>query len=240
MPKKGDGLAKRIYEKHGIPLSEYLHHLYWNKNMSQKDICEKLGIASGYMSRLFKRYNIPKRKMGYWLPDRVKPIYEIKIGENIHSVTGKQTNSNGYVLLRIKSHPKSSRDGLIMEHRVVMEQKLGRYLKDSEIVHHKNEIKNDNRIENLEVMERGKHTRLHHLGSKRSKEFKTRMVKSARKRHNTPVICREELEDEIKGDKTLKEIFKHFNISQSTYYKYVEELDLVKTHEKFRRKNYVK
>lgn len=47
------------------------------------------------------------------------------------------------------------------EHRRIMEEYLWRELSKDEIVHHKNWDKSDNRIENLEIMTREEHTRMH-------------------------------------------------------------------------------
>lgn len=101
---------------------------------------------------------------------------------------GKKTNYKGYVLVLNKEHPRANRNGgYVFEHILIMEQYLGRYLNDDEIVHHLNEIKDDNRIENLELMTVGEHTKLHHIGSKRSFETRRKISEKAKERHKNKI-----------------------------------------------------
>lgn len=50
-----------------------------------------------------------------------------------------------------------------LEHRIIMEIYIGRKLNKEEVVHHKNGVKYDNRIENLEVMTISQHSKYHYL-----------------------------------------------------------------------------
>lgn len=66
---------------------------------------------------------------------------------------GRKIDKDGYVLIYSPTHPHASKAGCVREHRLVIEKHLGRILDQKEVVHHKNGVKEDNRIENLELFE---------------------------------------------------------------------------------------
>jgi len=74
---------------------------------------------------------------------------------------GVHRDNYGYIWLWAEGHPNMSGEGYVKRARLVVEERLGRYLSRDELVHHINEIKNDDRPDNLEVMTRSEHTTHH-------------------------------------------------------------------------------
>lgn len=143
---------------------------------------------------------------------------------------GRKITTKGYVQILVKGHPYADSNGYIFEHRYIMEQYLGRYLRPNEVVHHKNGNKQDNRIENLELMTNSTHSTMHDLKRKVSQKTKDKISVKAKERlknkHNHPLYKNIDVNELMKlksEGKSIKEICSLYNICKRTFYNKINE-----------------
>ncbi len=113
------------------------------------------------------------KKAFYKWPSRIKKykrpfcsrkcFFKFYKGSNHYAWKGGIKKHAGYILTYKPKHPNARINGYILEHRFIMSNYIKRPLKKSEVVHHKNGIKNDNRIKNLKIMTRGAHSTFHNI-----------------------------------------------------------------------------
>lgn len=93
-----------------------------------------------------------------------KTFIEYRIANNIDLSIPKKPKApngsghrepNGYIYITKMRHPNATKSGRIYEHTYVMSEHINRPLIKGESVHHKNGIRDDNRIENLELWHKG-------------------------------------------------------------------------------------
>ena len=154
---KGKKLSKKIRKKISDGHKGKWHIGQFQKghsNFITEETKEKIRLAmKGRKITKEWRRKISIARKGQKLSEETKrKIGLIQLGEKGSNWKGgKFKFSGGYVFVYNPTHPFRINKRYILEHRLVMEKHLGRFLKPSEIVHHINGIKDDNRIENLKL-----------------------------------------------------------------------------------------
>lgn len=123
------------------------------------------------------------------------------------------TEHMGYIMVRKPSHPYSWENGYMKLHRLIMEVELGRYLKPDEIVHHIDNDKKNNDINNLKLVDAATHRRIH---NKENKLYESKYdLKKIRKLYES--------------GKSTREIAEMVGISKSTVGYYVKKWNISRT-----------
>jgi hypothetical protein len=106
---------------------------------SLSEIARQVGTTHHRVAAFLRKHGLPR------LPFRQT------LANNPRWQGGRVIDDDGYVLIKRPDHPHCDRHGYVREHRLVMEATLGRLLLPTEVVHHKDGNRQDNRPGNLEL-----------------------------------------------------------------------------------------
>lgn len=152
-----------------------MQEFYVDEKMSVAEIALLLRCSDTTVRRMLSEFDIPLRPRGAAkkASKRKKtgqrPSKQIRSGEASHArrvaagyeFGGKEyKTSTGYVRVYAPEHPYA-RSRYVMRARLVMERELGRYLEENEVVHHINHVRDDDRVENLMLMDKQEHWKMH-------------------------------------------------------------------------------
>ena len=113
-------------------------------------IAEVVGTSRHVVRRYLDRHSI--ERPAWRQPPGDHPMSRNTRGPNNPAWNGGRIlDKDGYVLLWMPGHPEANRHGYVREHRIVMARSLGRPLRPEEVVDHRNDVRDDNRPENLRL-----------------------------------------------------------------------------------------
>jgi len=139
---------------------EWLLDAYQNEKMSTIDIAKIAGCSKGAVTYAMQKHQIPARTFREGKQLSLSKTRHLG-ADSTHWKGGRIKVGLGYMAIYKPDHPYCNQDGYVMEHRLVMEEKIGRYLNKEELIHHINGNKIDNRPENLEIVSKGGHVTKH-------------------------------------------------------------------------------
>lgn len=124
---------------------------------------------------------------------------------------GGRSITRGYIQVKSYGHPRATKQGYVLEHTMVMEESIGRYLHyisrnhpKNEVAHHINGNKADNRIENLSLMTRDAHSALHNIGKKRSsRTYRQCLASNCTRKRRVGGLCSAHAEEYRKSNTPL-------------------------------------
>lgn len=134
-----------------IMTKEYLLREYVENNRSQTSISQELNCSITLVREMLIKHGIEI--------DKEKNHHFISSANN--KFKNYITNDRGYILVYLPNHPKSGSRGYVRLHIILAEYYFNTTVKEGEVVHHKNGNRQDNRKENLEIMTKEEHDRLH-------------------------------------------------------------------------------
>lgn len=176
----GSGEPLKTAVKSALITDQVVADLYKN-GMREREIAELLECSEGTVSSRLRRAGVQSRTLHDYpetpaqkaarqkLAHRERGPLSLETRSKISAALrgrgefggGEYETKNGYVMVYAPEHPRANAGGFVPKHTLVVEKRLGRYLRDDEVAHHINHKRNDNRDENLAVMDRRDHCRMH-------------------------------------------------------------------------------
>ena len=127
---------------------DQLRELVEDQKLQQWKVAEMMGRDRETIRRWCKRLGIRTQSVG---PRRGEGHPEWKGGRRL---VGR------YWYIYCPDHPRATKSRYVLEHRLLMEKKLGRFLEEKEVVHHIDGDPQNNALDNLMVFSsNGEHLR---------------------------------------------------------------------------------